>query len=328
MRFPFTVTQRNLLGPLVVVAGLVVAAVVASYFWWPTTLIDGAMQWRRRSAGLERRYAWAPQGKVPYLIGGPDSTRAIVLLHGFGQDKDAWIDVARELRADQRVVIPDLFGFGENLARVLTDYRPITQARRLHGLLGTLGLKQVDLVGWSMGGEIAAAFAYLYPGQVRTLALIGASGVRSDTLTPLDRRLLDGENVFRVTDLSSLNRMLALLNDSGVVMPDLLKRAIVVKSRRRAAQWDTVFTQFVTEPALYQLDSIAPMITTRTLVLWGARDPLYHVSAARRLAERLPNAELEILPDCGQVCPASRPREVVARYRAFLRQHAAALALR
>jgi hypothetical protein len=42
------------------------------------------------------------------------------------------------------------------------------------------------------------------------------------------------------------------------------------------------------------------------------------VSGGRRLAGRLPVAEFTVLPDCGHLCPATRPAAVAQRYRAFL----------
>ena len=93
---------------------------------------------------------------------------------------------------------------------------------------------------------------------------------------------------------------------------------MVAEYRTRNPQWDTVFRQLAEPATLYLLDSIAPGIPTRTLVLWGAQDPLFPVSGGRRLAARLPAAEFTVLPDCGHLCLATRPAEVARRYRRFL----------
>jgi pimeloyl-ACP methyl ester carboxylesterase len=69
-------------------------------------------------------------------------------------------------------------------------------------------------------------------------------------------------------------------------------------------------------------DSLSPAdlsrIRHRTLVLWGDRDRIFPLAAGRRLAARMPDARLEILPRCGHVPPTERPLAFVRRVEAFL----------
>ena len=298
-----------------VLATLVTLAAIL-YVWFPSALIHAVVLWQRRAAGFSRHEILTASGRVPYLDGGAGAV--VVLLHGYQDQKDSWIDVGRRLTDRFRVLIPDLHGFGENHAATNGDYRPAAQAGRVHDFLLALGTGPVHLGGVSMGGEVAGAYAALYPGETLTLALFSAAGVRPDTLSPLGRRIIGGDDVFHVTDLRTLDTLIALIGDSGFTLPDIVKRAMVAEYRTRNPIWDSVFRQ-LTEPAgLFLVDSIAPGIPTRTLVLWGVRDPLFPVSGGRRLAARLPVAEFTVLPDCGHLCPATRPAEVAQRYRAFL----------
>jgi len=295
-------------------AAVVLAAIL--YAWFPATLVHTAELWQRRTAGFSRHEISTVSGRVPYLDGG--SGPVIVLLHGYQDQKDTWTAVARRLADRFRVLIPDLHGFGENHAATNGDYRPAAQARRVHDFVVALGAGPVHLGGVSMGGEIAGAYAAAYPDELQTLALFSAAGVRPDTLSPLGRRIIGGDDVFHVTDRRTLDTLIALIGDSGFTVPGFVKRAMIAEYRSRNPQWDTVFRQ-LSEPAmLFLLDSIAPAIPTRTLVLWGAQDPLFPVSGGRRLAARLPAAEFTVLQDCGHLCLATRPAEVAERYRAFL----------
>jgi pimeloyl-ACP methyl ester carboxylesterase len=301
-------------------AGAALAALVALtailYVWFPSALIHAVLLGQRRVAGFSRHEIVTASGTVPYLEGGAGPV--VVLLHGFQDQKDTWIAVARHLTDHFRVLIPDLHGFGENHAATNGDYRPAAQAGRVHDFLLSLGATSVHLGGVSMGGEIAGAYAAAYPGETQTLALFSAAGVRPDTLSPLGRRIIDGDDVFHVTDLRTLDTLIALIGDSGFKLPGVVKRAMVAEYRTRNPQWDTVFRQLAEPAMLYLLDSIAPGIATRTLVLWGAQDPLFPVSGGRRLAARLPVAEFTVLPGCGHLCLATRSAEVARRYRAFL----------
>jgi abhydrolase domain-containing protein 6 len=301
-------------------AGFALAAVVVLvavlYAWFPATLVHAGVWWQRRTAGFSRHEIRTASGSVPYLDGGAGPV--VVLLHGYQDQKDTWITVARRLTDRFRVLIPDLHGFGENHAATNGDYRPAAQARRVHDFVLALGARRVHLGGVSMGGEIAGAYAAAYPGETQTLALFSAAGVRPDTVSPLGRRIIAGDDVFHVSDRRTLDTLIALIGDPGFTVPGFVKRAMIAEYRIRNPQWDTVFRQ-LSEPAmLFLLDSIAPAIPARTLVLWGALDPLFPVSGGRRLAARLPAAEFTVLPDCGHLCLATRPAEVASRYRAFL----------
>lgn len=297
-----------------VVAALAALAIVV-YAGFPSTVVRMVEWAQRRQAGLTLRSIATADGVVPYLDGG--SGPVVLLLHGYQDQKASMVALAGQLTGALRVVIPDLHGFGENYAATNGDYRPAAQARRLHDFVAALGLDTIDLAGVSMGGEIAGVYAASYPGQVRTLALMSAAGVRPDTISPLGQRLLAGDDVFHVVDRRSLDTLIALISDSTLRLPDVVRRAMLAEYHRRNPQWDSVFRQLIEPDVRDQLDSLAPVITARTLVLWGARDPLFPVSAGRRLAARMPAAEFVVLPDCGHLCAGTRAAEVARAYRAF-----------
>jgi abhydrolase domain-containing protein 6 len=308
--------------------GAAAVGVAILYLWSPAALVHGVVLVQRHSAGFSRHKIATAFGVVPYLGGGAGPV--VVLLHGYQDQKDTWLDLAGHLTDRYRVLIPDLHGFGENHAATNGDYRPPAQAERVHGFLAALGVPAVNLAGVSMGGEIAGVYAAQYPGTTLSLAMFSAAGVRPDTLTPLGRRIVGGDDVFHVTDRRTLDTLIALIasGDSGLTLPGILKRVMVAEYRARNPQWDTVFRQLTESATLYLLDSIAPRITARTLVLWGARDPLFPVSAGRRLAARVPGAEFIVLPDCGHLCVATRAAEVARYYRAFLSRAGLAGAMR
>jgi pimeloyl-ACP methyl ester carboxylesterase len=92
---------------------------------------------------------------------------------------------------------------------------------------------------------------------------------------------------------------------------------MIAEYHRRNPQWDSVFRQLIEPAVRYLLDSLAPVITPKTLVLWGAWDPLFPESGGRRLAARMPSAEFVVLPDCGHLCVGTRAAEVARAYLAF-----------
>ena len=107
----------------------------------------------------------------------------LVLLHGYPLDHHLWDDVIPLLKDTFDLIIPDLRGFGESTT-VNTAYTMDDLALDIAGLLDHLGIKKSAVVGHSMGGYVALAFARLYPKRVSGLGLV-SSQVLAD---PPDRK--------------------------------------------------------------------------------------------------------------------------------------------
>ena len=110
---------------------------------------------RRSSHCLLRRRPW----------------RACCLLHGFGASADSWNRFAKPLTKRYRVIAPDQPGWGASTRIETASYGYPAQIERLHQFLSALGLKRVHLVGHSMGGFIASAYAARYPDEVITTGI-------------------------------------------------------------------------------------------------------------------------------------------------------------
>ena len=130
----------------------------------------------RAHAGLARKEITLADGThVVYLEGG--SGEPLVLVHGFGADKDNFTRVARWLTPHYRVIVPDLVGFGESSHLPDVDYHYAAQAQRVRAFVQALGLQRVDLGGNSMGGGIAMSYAAQHPQEVHSLWLVDCAGI-------------------------------------------------------------------------------------------------------------------------------------------------------
>jgi 3-oxoadipate enol-lactonase len=107
----------------------------------------------------------------------------LVLLHGYPLDRHLWDDVAPLLQDTFDLILPDLRGFGES-STVDSPYTMDDYASDIAGLLDQLGIQKAAIVGHSMGGYVALAFARLYPERVSGLGLV-SSQVLAD---PPDRK--------------------------------------------------------------------------------------------------------------------------------------------
>ena len=107
----------------------------------------------------------------------------LVLLHGYPLDHHLWDDVTPLLEDTFDLILPDLRGFGDSMT-VDTPYTMDDYASDIASLLDQLGIRKAAIVGHSMGGYVALAFAKLYPERVRGLGLV-SSQVLAD---PPDRK--------------------------------------------------------------------------------------------------------------------------------------------
>lgn len=99
---------------------------------------------------------------------------AVVLLHGFPEDGSLWDNIYPVLAANFRVIIPDIPGSGQSsLSQEDTTIEALAEA--VHSILDREQISSVVLVGHSMGGYVALAFAEKYPEYVQGLSLVHSS---------------------------------------------------------------------------------------------------------------------------------------------------------
>lgn len=99
---------------------------------------------------------------------------AVVLLHGFLENKTMWDAFVPELSKKNRIITIDLLGHGEteSLSYVQTMEE---NADVVHEVLSKLRIRKAILVGHSMGGYVALAFAELYPEKMKGLVLLNST---------------------------------------------------------------------------------------------------------------------------------------------------------
>lgn len=112
------------------------------------------------------------KGRISYSIYG--TGRPILLVHGFAEDSEIWKNQVNHLSENYRLIVPDLAGSGKS------DFIPEIftmddHAEMLEHLLRQEKIPSVTIIGHSMGGYIALAFAEKYPTLVKALGLFHSS---------------------------------------------------------------------------------------------------------------------------------------------------------
>ena len=118
---------------------------------------------------------------ISYVTMGPEepSGEPVVLVHGFGGDKNSWLFVQRPLSEARTVHALDLPGHGAS-DKDVGDGSLKTLADTVLGFLDGLGVRRAHLVGHSLGGAVAAAVAQAAPERVASLTLLAPAGYTAE----------------------------------------------------------------------------------------------------------------------------------------------------
>jgi len=127
------------------------------YFLFPGVMFDLLKTAERSAAGLKQHSVYVEGLRIEYLEGGKGDT--LVLLHGFGANKDNWTRFGKYLTSHFRVIAPDLTGFGESSPDPDGNYTIRVQAERIKAFIRALGIKPLHLGGNSMEDNIGQSVA-------------------------------------------------------------------------------------------------------------------------------------------------------------------------
>lgn len=210
-----------------------------------------------------------------------------MLIHGLGGSRRWWSPVVPAF-ADQRRV------YALDLPRPNRGAPPSNWSVWLGRWLDAAGLQQVDVVGHSLGGIVAAELAAAYPERIRRLVLVAPAGI------PCGRGLI-GRAWPVAGALADLGKWLPMVvGDAARARPLAVVRAIeFVWSRDLRAELSGVR---------------AP-----TLLLWGDRDRLVPARVADEWHRILPASHI-VYVSCGHVPMLEAPEQVAGEILAFLGQ--------
>jgi pimeloyl-ACP methyl ester carboxylesterase len=292
------------------------------YFLFPAQLVQ-LMRWLMRKRARVARKTVTVDGRVwPYLEGGDPSKPTLVMVHGFGADKDHWTFYAPWLTRDYRLIAPDLPGFGENDRDGELPFDVASQAVRLKAFLDALGIDRPHLGGNSMGGWIALRFAIDYPDRLRTLTLMNNAGVVGANESELQKLAADRDyNPLVLANLDDADRLIAFVVRKPTYVPARLKPVIYADALRHRDLLDKIFWIIADEMEQSPLNDDLDKVTVPTLILWGRHDKLIDVSCVAVLEKGIANSRAHIFEHVAHVPMIEDPKATAEIQRAFLAEH-------
>jgi len=226
----------------------------------------------------------------------------VVLLHGFPFDRTLWAAQSTEVGSVYRVIAPDLRGHGQTAAPAGV-YTMDDMADDVVELLDALQIREpVTLGGHSMGGYVALSAALRYPDRFRALILADTRASADTPEAAGNRETLAAQVEASGTSAAVVEAMLPKLFSplTRQRRPETISAAHdrMVKTSPRAAAG--ALRGMAARP-----DRTAELgrLALPTLVLVGADDAITPPDDARAMAEAMPNARLEVVPDAGHMAP-------------------------
>lgn len=252
--------------------------------------------------------------------GDPRSEPAVLLVHGSGPGSTAfgswsWLVPALRERG-YAVIAPDLVGFGWTQRVDGFAYGLRAWSDQLVAVLDALELRQVPVIGNSLGGAIALQLAIDAPHRVSRLAVMGSVGI-AHAITPALELVWGYE-----PSIEAMGTMTRAMPADASIVTDAMVQARYDASVTPG--WQTSFRAMFPHPLQATLDamSLDPQALRRiavpTLLLHGREDPVIPVEGSLELVRLIPQADLRVYAGVGHWPAAERPDTYAAELSAFI----------
>ena len=233
----------------------------------------------------------------------------LVLLHGYPLDHSIWEPLAALLEDVFDLILPDLRGFGQSQVAG-TGFAMSDFAADVAGLLDKLNIQNAALVGHSMGGYAALAFARAYPNRVLGLGLVSSQAL-ADTPEGKAGRYKQAEAILA----NGVREVAESMSAKLTAKPQLqswLKELILQQPPQGLAQ------------ALHALaerpdsTSLLAGFHSPLVLVHGMADALIPIERARAIKAAVLGAHLTEVPDAGHMPMLEAPEKTAEALKALL----------
>ncbi|MBV8148464.1 MAG: alpha/beta fold hydrolase [Candidatus Eremiobacteraeota bacterium] len=252
---------------------------------------------------------------IDMLVDGADGD-AVVLIHGFPVTREIWDAQSAPLARTRRVLRPDLRGMG---ASSVPDgpYLMEVLASDVAAALDACGIERAALVGHSLGGYVALAFARMFSERITHLALV-CSRIAADTPEIAANRNKTADNIENLREtppeLSAYAQRL-LAPETVKNRPEIvaLVRELIGRIKPRGAA--SILRGMAVRAAS---DDIAPDLAIPVLMIAGKHDAVLPLEEARAVAQAFPEGRLVVCEKSGHLPMLEEPERVTEALERFL----------
>ena len=261
---------------------------------------------------IKQEFAEMSHGKTRYYEAGsgPD----VLLVHGAGflSGGQGWLPVIPGLAEHFHIYAVDCLGFGPG-DPIEQPYSFAYLVDHLREFQDVMGMTSSHVVGHSMGGWLGVLMAYESPNRVDRFVDIAGGGVATRPLATMVDWQPPTEDAIR----DSFSR----LGGTNIDPDQLIEERIELMHNKENVESFRRLMDHMTNPetrARYNTQRRLPLITTPTLVLWGAEDKTNALELGQQTHDLLPNSELVVFDGVGHGVPQEAPEKFVTTVVEFL----------
>ena len=282
------------------------------------TVYDNAIGWERSGAGLEMSRIQVDDMTIAYLSNKePVEGETIVLVHGFGANKDNWTRLARELTEDFNIYAIDLPGHGDSSKALDLGYRFEDQVAHLSEILAALGIEQAHMMGNSMGGAITALYAATYPDQIQSAVLFDPAGIFEHD-SELVGLVMEGDNPLIPAKEGDFRRLVDFALEKKPFVPWPIYDVMEEKAIANREINQVIFAAIRDTGYEPDFRNAITRIDAPVLIIWGKEDRVINYRNADVFIEQIPDARKVLLEGVGHAPMVEVPEESAQLFREFL----------
>jgi pimeloyl-ACP methyl ester carboxylesterase len=247
--------------------------------------------WRH---GVKSSYIEAGGHRVHYFEAEATSGPGIpiVLIHGLGSRGEDWSALIPLFAANGfHVYVPDLLGYGRTDHPDI-DYSISSEEKHIADFMSAVKVPQADIVGWSMGGWVAAKLALDHPELVNRLVLEDSAGIYFGSFDTA---------LFTPTDIPGLARLNAALQPDPPKIPEFAARDAL--RGLESNYWVVRRSVNSMTSGRDLLDFRLPALRKPTLIVWGGKDTLIPLSVGESMHHLIAGSSFVVAEPCGHLAP-------------------------
>ena len=222
----------------------------------------------------------------------------VIFLHGAGGGASGYSNFKGNYpefaKAGYRTIVPDLLGYGLSSKPDIAQYDLDFFVDGVKGMVDALGLKNITLLGNSLGGAVALGYALAYPDEVSRLILMAPGGVED-----LDTYLaMPGiANMFQIyqsgkTGAEAMRAVMTMqLFDPSLLTDEIINERAPIAATQTQAARSVLKVPNLTD-RLHELK--CPVFG-----FWGVNDHFNPVGGATKLLDNCPQARMVLVNRCG-----------------------------
>ncbi len=252
---------------------------------------------------MQLRFINIVNHKVRYAESG-ESPKHVLLIHGLGGSAESWKNNIDVLGRYFHVFAPDMIGFGHS-DKPKMRYTVKAFTNFLNDFLHAIGIEKTNVVGSSMGGQIAAEFAIAYPNKVEKLVLISPAGIPPKSFKGT-KELKTYVRMFDAKDLEGVRKAVTSVDSDRSAITDEYVKSVYQYTMMDGAK--QAFISSLKESASApRLVNRLNAIRAKTLVIWGKEDRLIPVKYCEPFITKMENCKLLLIEKCGHRPHAEKP---------------------